>query len=119
MTLTHDPMGPDPLGMREIARSRRALSERIDEAVKSHLSDELLGELVKHTFGLRYLGASEDRLKVMIEQMVDRYTRKLIVEWIREHEDGLYEGVNERLQKVHLPKLGEAIVDEFMAEHSK
>ncbi|MFP5327751.1 MAG: hypothetical protein ACLGHT_09755 [Acidimicrobiia bacterium] len=119
MKLAHDPMGRDPLGESEDARRRRTLSEQIDKAVEGHLTDELLGRLVKQALQLRYYGAEDDRLVRTINEMVDRYTRKLIIDWIKDHEDELYDGVEEQLEKVHLPKLGAAIVDEFMKEHSQ
>lgn len=119
MTLAHDPMGRDPHGLAEADRQRKYLAAQIDKAVEDHLTDELLGMLVRQAYSIRYFDGTTKRLVDMIDQMVDRYTRKLIIEWIKEHEDELYAGVEEQLEKVHLPKLGAAIVDEFMEEHSK
>lgn len=98
---------------------RAYLSKQIDDAVEGHLTDELLGMLVKQAYQLRYLSGDTERLNQLVQNEVHAFTKKLIGEWLKEHEDELWAAVEERMSDTHLKPMAEAVIDEFIADVSK
>lgn len=105
------PNRDDPAGT-----SRKHLAAEIDRLVGEHLNDELLGTLVRQALSLRYYDSAHDRLNGVIFDEVQRHTRWLIGEWLREHQLELFEGVVARLNEAHLAPMAAVITDDFIGD---
>lgn len=102
----------------ELHRERKRLSELIDRAV-TEASAPMLTQALQQMTKARYFGGEANRLEDLIARQMDAKVRELIVEWIDQHEQELWEAVKGRLAEEHIGPMAQTITDEFMADVAK
>jgi hypothetical protein len=102
----------------ELYRERKRLAELIDKAV-TQASAPMLTQALQQMAQARYFGGEATRIEDLIARQMDAKVRELIVEWIDQHEDELWEAVKGRLAEEHIGPMAQTITDEFMEDVAK